>query len=63
MYVILYSYYDRNPKNREPIGQPIWGTVSGDTLPELNRNYQELRDNHDVFKYTQINFASIREEK
>lgn len=63
MYKIRYSFYERDKDKFSPKGQPIFGEVFGSTIKELDKNFAEVRNNHDVFKYTQINFASISEFK
>lgn len=62
MFIITYSYFERDPENPiEPVGLPIVGEVYGSTIKELDRNFADIRYNHDVFKYTQIKFREIKE--
>lgn len=62
MYRINYAYYERDEKDRViPKGQPIIGFVEGETIEQLNKRYTEMKENHDLFKYTLIIFRSIEE--
>lgn len=62
MYRINYAYYKRDEKDRVvPKGQPIIGFVEGETIEQLNKRYAEMKENHDLFKYTLIIFRSIEE--
>jgi len=61
MYRITYSYYHRDKDRFAPCGEPITKTVEADTIQQLNNLYQQARDNHDVYKYTIMNFKSIEQ--
>lgn len=61
MYKIIYSYYERDKDRFSPKGMPIYGEVEASTIKALNKAFEEVRNNHDVFKYTIINFARIEE--
>ena len=61
MYRLYYSYYDRDEKTREPKGQPHKEYVDGRTVGELNRRFQKIRDNHNVFSYTLLIFNCLEE--
>ena len=62
MFRITYGYYRRD-KNFEPIGDAIVKYVEGETVKQVNDAFQSVRDNHDLSKYTPINFRYIREIK
>ena len=60
MFRITYGYY-RIDENFEPIGDAIVKYVDGETVKQVNGAYSFIRDNHDLSKYTPINFRYIRE--
>lgn len=62
MFRIIYSYYKINAWFK-PIGTPYIGHVDGKTIKQVNDAFQLVRNNHDVSKYTPINFYRIEEIK
>lgn len=62
MFRITYTYY-RIDKNFEPIGDAIVKYVEGETIKQVNDAFQSVRDNHDLSKYTPINFRYVEEIK
>lgn len=62
MFRILYGYFKINEKF-EPIGTPYVGYVDGKTIKQVNNAFQSVRDNHDLSKYTPINFYRVEEIK
>ena len=59
---IIYGYYKINAWFK-PIGTPYIGYVDGKTIKQVNDAFQLVRNNHDVSKYTPINFYRIEEIK
>ena len=62
MFRITYGYYKINAWFK-PIGTPYIGYVDGKTIKQVNDAFQLVRNNHDVSKYTPINFYRIEEIK
>ena len=62
MFRIIYGYYKINAWFK-PIGTPYIGCVDGKTIKQVNDAFQLVRDNHDVSKYTPINFYRVEEIK
>ena len=62
MFRITYGYYKINAWFK-PIGTPYIGCVDGKTIKQVNDAFQLVRNNHDVSKYTPINFYRIEEIK
>lgn len=62
MFRIIYGYYKINAWFK-PIGTPYIGCVDGKTIKQVNDAFQLVRNNHDVSKYTPINFYRIEEIK
>ena len=62
MFRIIYGYYQINAWFK-PIGTPYIGYVDGNTIKQVNDAFQLVRNNHDVSKYTPINFYRIEEIK
>lgn len=62
MYKIKFHFYERKPKSSDPIGLPIYDYVFGNTLKELNYNWERYGYNFDLFKYTTRLFDEITEE-
>ena len=62
MFRIIYGYYKSNAWFK-PIGTPYIGYVDGKTIKHVNDAFQLVRNNHDVSKYTPINFYRIEEIK
>ena len=60
MFRITYSYYRRD-KNFESIGDAIVKYVDGETVKQVNDAFNFIRYNHDVAKYTPINFRKVEE--
>ena len=64
MYRINYSYYERDEHNRvTPKHDKFTGHVDGDTIKAVNKAYENVRYNHDLFKHTMLIFDSIEEIK
>ena len=64
MYRINYRYYERDEKDRFcPKGFPIESFVDGDTIKAVNKAYENVKYNHDLFKHTMLIFDSIEEIK
>lgn len=61
MYRITYNYFERDKINFQPKGMPIYGKVEAKTIKQLNKAFAEVRNYHDVYKYTLINFKEIEE--
>ena len=62
MYRLNYHYFKRNPKDRITcVGQPIYNYVESETLKGLNKAFNNVRENHDVFMYHVIMFDSVEE--
>lgn len=59
--VTMHYYYRDYRDNSKPIGLPQRVCIYGDTIAELNKNIQERKDNHDVFKCLPYMFDSIEE--
>ena len=62
MFRIIYGYYKINAWFK-PIGTPYISYVDGKTIKQVNDAFQLVRNNHDVSKYTPINFYRIEEIK
>ena len=62
MFRITYGYYKINAWFK-PVGAPFVRCVEGETIKQVNDAFQSVRDNHDLSKYTPINFRYIREIK
>ena len=62
MFRITYGYYKINAWFK-PIGTPYIGYVDGKTIKQVNDAFQLVKNNHDVSKYTPINFYRIEEIK
>ena len=62
MFRSIYGYYKINAWFK-PIGTPYIGYVDGKTIKQVNDAFQLVRNNHDVSKYTPINFYRIEEIK
>lgn len=62
MFRITYGYF-KIDENFEPIGDAIVRYVDGETVKQVNDAFQSVRDNHDLSKYTPINFRYIEEIK
>ena len=62
MFRITYGYYKINAWFK-PIGTPFVGYVDGKTIKQVNNAFQSVRDNHDLSKYTPINFYRVEEIK
>ena len=62
MFRITYGYY-RIDENFEPIGDAIVKYVDGETVKQVNDAFHFIDYNHDLSKYTPINFRYIREIK
>ena len=62
MFRIIYGYYKINAWFK-PIGTPYIGYVDGKTIKQVNDAFQLVWNNHDVSKYTPINFYRIEEIK
>ena len=62
MFRITYSYYRRD-RNFESIGDAIVKYVDGETVKQVNDAFHFIRYNHDVAKYTPINFRKVEEIK
>ena len=62
MFRIIYDYFKVNAWFK-PIGTPYVGYVDGKTIKQVNDAFQSVRDNHDLSKYTPINFRYIEEIK
>lgn len=62
MFRITYGYYKINAWFK-PIGTPYIGYVDGKTIKQVNDAFQLVRNNHDVSKYTPINFYRVEEIK
>ena len=60
---ITYGYYRRSENFDFTTGSPIIGYVDGETIKQVNDAFQSVRDNHDLSKYTPINFRYIEEIK
>ena len=62
MFRIIYGYYKINAWFK-PIGTPYIGYVDSKTIKQVNDAFQLVRNNHDVSKYTPINFYRIEKIK
>ena len=62
MFRITYSYYKINAWFK-PVGTPFIRCVEGETIKQVNDAFQSVRNNHDVSKYTPINFYRVEEIK
>ena len=62
MFRITYSYY-RKDKNLEPIGDAIVKYVDGETVKQVNDAFHSIQYNHNVAKYTPMNFRKVEEIK
>ena len=62
MFRIIYGYYKINAWFK-PIVTPYIGYVDGKTIKQVNDAFQLVRNNHDVSKYTPINFYRIEKIK
>ena len=62
MFRITYGYYKINAWFK-PIGTPYIGYVDGKTIKQVNDAFQLVKNNHDVSKYTPINFYRVEEIK
>ena len=62
MFRIIYEYFKINAWFK-PIGTPYVGYIDGKTIKQVNDAFQSVRDNHDLSKYTPINFRYIEEIK
>ena len=62
MFRIIYDYFKVNAWFK-PIGTPYVGYVDGKTIKQVNDAYNFVRNNHDVAKYTPINFYKVEEIK
>ena len=62
MFRITYSYY-RKDKNLEPIGDAIVKYVDGETVKQVNDAFHFVQYNHNVAKYTPMNFRKVEEIK
>lgn len=60
MYRIKYSYF-RIDKNFNHVGAPIYGSVSGTTIEAVMFRFNSVRLNHDLAKFTRVNFDFIEE--
>ena len=60
MFRITYAYY-RKDENFEPIGDAIVKYVDGETVKQVNGAYHFVRNNHNIAKYTPINFYKVEE--
>ena len=60
MFRITYGYYRINAWFK-PIGTPYVRYVDGETIKQVNDAYDSVRHNHDVSKYTPINFYKVEE--
>ena len=63
MFRIVYGYYRRSENFNFTTGSPIIGYVDGKTIKQVDEAFQLVRNNHDVSKYTPIDFRYIREIK
>ena len=63
MYIINYHYFERDLRNNMPKGFPIYQNIKGETIKEINNKFSDIRNNHNVFDYTLIQFDSIEETK
>lgn len=63
MFRIVYSYYRRSKNFDFTTGSPIIGYVEGKTIKQVDDAFQLVRNNHDVSKYTPVDFYYIREIK
>ena len=61
MFRITYGYYRRSKNFDFTTGSPIIEYVDGETIKQVNDAYSSVRDNHDVVKYTPINFYRVEE--
>lgn len=62
MYRINYSFYERDEYNHvTPKHKKFTGHVDGDTIKQVNKAYENVRYNHDLFKYTMLIFDSVEE--
>lgn len=61
MFRIVYGYYRRSENFNFTTGSPIIEYVDGETIKQVNDAYNVVRDNHDVVRYTPINFYRIEE--
>lgn len=63
MFRITYGYYRRSENFNFTTGSPIIEYVNGETIKQVNDAYNVVRDNHDVVRYTPINFYRVEEIK
>lgn len=63
MYQIKYCYYKRGKDKFQPTGQPIFETVKGNTIKELNTAFLMAQYNHNCFEFTQMSVCYIEEIK
>ena len=63
MFRITYGYYRRSENFDFTTGSPIIGYVDGETIKQVNDAFQSVRDNHDLSKYTPVNFCQVEEIK
>lgn len=62
MFRITYSYF-RKDTNGKLIGSPIIKHVDGETLKQVNDTFSFIRNNHNVSRYSIINFIEVEEIK
>jgi hypothetical protein len=60
MYTITYGYYKRDKMFKE-VGNCIEKHVDGKTLAEVNEKFHQIKDNHDITKYSMIYFHDVFE--
>jgi len=62
MFRITYDYF-RKDENGKLIGSPIIKHVDGETLKQVNDTFNFIRNNHNVSRYSIINFIEVEEIK
>ena len=61
MYKIWFSFYEIN--DGEPFGDPCLIMFQGKTIKDLNYNIRNMRQYHDLTRFTPYRFVEILEEK
>ena len=61
MFRITYGYYRRSKNFDFTTGSPIIKYVDGETIKQVNDAFQSVRNDHDVSKYTPIDFYRVEE--
>lgn len=62
MFRITYDYFKKD-NHGKLIGSPIIKHVDGETLKQVNDTFNFIRYNHNVSRYSIINFIEVEEIK